>query len=93
MLVFAFRFIAPTVRAVASGGGEIIYALPFRMVILAQIPWVLAALLVMMVFWSVQAWRSAWWSLAGRLCYTAVLVSASLSVALLVHWRYLPAHY
>jgi hypothetical protein len=90
---FGFGFIAEIVRAAERGGGEVVYGMPTIMVVLAQVPCVLAALTLVIVLSSVRAWRRKWWSLPGRMCFSLIALSAFCLIALLVHWSYLPARY
>jgi CubicO group peptidase (beta-lactamase class C family) len=90
---FGFGFIAETVRAAERGGGEVVYGMPAVMAVLARVPWVLAALAVVIAMSSLRSWRRRWWSLAGRVCFSLIALSTLLLLALLAHWSYLPARY
>jgi hypothetical protein len=89
-LLFGFGFLAQTVRASEHGGGELIYAMPAGMVMLARIPPALCALAAAIVLAAVTGWRRRWWSWPGRVYMLVLAADAAWVVAFLAHWHMLP---
>jgi|TARA_B100001964_G_C13739385_1_gene382376 hypothetical protein len=73
---FALGFIQKSLRMVEQGGGELIYGMPGDMHLLLWIPTVQAGLAMLLVGFTIQAWRKQYWSLVGRLHYSVVVLAA-----------------
>ncbi|MFB3131413.1 MAG: serine hydrolase domain-containing protein [Rhodothermales bacterium] len=76
MIWFAVGFIQKSLRMVEQGGGELLYGMPPTMNLLLWIPIVQVGLLIVLLGFTIQAWRKNYWSLIGRLHYTVVTLAA-----------------
>lgn len=76
MIWFALGFIQKSLRMVGQGGGELLYGMPPNMNLLLWIPIVQVGLLIVLLGFTIQAWRKKYWTLVGRLHYTVVTLAA-----------------
>jgi|TARA_Y100000031_G_scaffold157075_1_gene215720 CubicO group peptidase (beta-lactamase class C family) len=72
---FAVGFIQKSFRMVERGGGELIYGMPRDMDLLLWIPVVQVGLLVILLGCTILAWRRHYWSLVGRLHFSALTLA------------------
>ena len=66
---------------------ELSYGVPDRLVWLLRLPFLTTLLTVAMILFTVQAWRSRWWSRAARVHYTAITLGALMLIPLELYWK------
>jgi hypothetical protein len=91
-IAFAFAFIARTVRMMSSGTGIVYGVTPSYRAALV-VPWVLAALAIVIVLSAAVAVRRRYWDWPRRGLYNVLMVGAVMTVAFLVRWNYLPMRF
>jgi CubicO group peptidase (beta-lactamase class C family) len=91
-IAFAFGFIARTVRMMSAGTGIVYGVRPaFRAALV--VPWILAALAMVILLDAAVAWRRQWWDWPRRGLYSFLMIGAVMTVAFLVRWNYLPMRF
>lgn len=72
---------------VLSDPQEIAFGIPASFKALLAFPLVAAALALVGLFHVVRAWSRAWWTVAGRVYFTLVVVAAVVFMVVLNHWN------
>jgi len=72
---------------------EIAFGVPGSVKVLLALPIVAALLTTVGLVYIVQAWKKAYWTVAGRIYFTLVVAGAAVFLALLNYWRLLGYHY
>lgn len=70
VLWFAIGFVQKTLQMVQRGGGDLLYGMPPSLRTVLWLPTVQAVLAIVLVGFTVQAWRKGYWGLPGRIHYT-----------------------
>jgi len=91
-IAFGFGFVARTVRMLERANG-IVYGVTPGLRAAAVVPWVLAALAVVIVMSCLRAWLQRSWDWPRRSLYSLLTVGAVLAIAFLVRWNYLPTRF
>jgi len=82
-------FVAGIVYLISTNPYELLYGIPGSFRVLLTLPLITAALSIILVFFTVNLWRSHYWTLAGRIYYTLVTLSALAFIPFLIYWNLL----
>jgi hypothetical protein len=66
---------------------EVVYGFPAVLQIAVGLPWLSFVLVGVGLIFAVLAWKENVWTLAGRICYTLVIIAVCVFVWQL-HWWY-----
>ncbi len=82
-------FVAGIVHLISTSPYELLYGLPGSFRVLLALPLITAVLSIILVFFTVNLWRSHSRTLAGRIYYTLVTLSALAFISLKIYWNLL----
>ncbi len=91
-LGFGLGFIAVGTRDLARSQG-MAFGMTTADVALLRLAWVAAAASLAVPAFAAISWRQRWWTLFGRLSYSALALLAVATVHFLVWWQYIPGRW
>ncbi len=68
---------------------KLVYGMTSEMIVLLSIPPVICVFILLLAAFSIKSWKEKYWSLTGRIYYTAIVLTLICFIAFLYNWNFI----